>query len=364
MFLNMTTPTTQFAPSSRMSLYEPLHQISMWEDAFDGDISPRTGVCLINDSDEKLDDKAEYTSDKSIELIEDGHASRGISEKNQRRLAQNREAARKSRLRKKAYVQQLESSRLKLAQLELEIERARQQGMLIANANASMGLCSPVNSGLGAFEMEYGHWIEEQERKISELKNVLQSPIGDVELRMMVENMLNHYCNLFRMKKDAARIDAFYLVSGMWRSSVERFFLWIGGFRPSELINVVMPQLEPLTDQQIANVGKLKHCCIQAEDALSQGMDKLQQTLAQSITFLAPAPGNYCSQTASALENLESLESFVHQADHLREQTLQQMSRILTTRQAAKGLLAFGEYFQRLRALSSLWSARSPRETV
>ncbi|EYU43565.1 hypothetical protein MIMGU_mgv1a019798mg [Erythranthe guttata] len=317
----MTTPTTQFAPSSRMSLYEPLHQISMWEDAFDGDISPRTGVCLINDSDEKLDDK------------------------NQRRLAQNREAARKSRLRKKAYVQQLESSRLKLAQLELEIERARQQG-------------------LGAFEMEYGHWIEEQERKISELKNVLQSPIGDVELRMMVENMLNHYCNLFRMKKDAARIDAFYLVSGMWRSSVERFFLWIGGFRPSELINVVMPQLEPLTDQQIANVGKLKHCCIQAEDALSQGMDKLQQTLAQSITFLAPAPGNYCSQTASALENLESLESFVHQADHLREQTLQQMSRILTTRQAAKGLLAFGEYFQRLRALSSLWSARSPRETV
>lgn len=46
------------------------------------------------------------------------------------------------------------------------------------------------------------------------------------------------------------------------------------------------------------------------------------------------------------------------QADHLREQTLQQMSRILTTRQAAKGLLAFGEYFQRLRALSSLWSAR------
>ena len=40
------------------------------------------------------------------------------------------------------------------------------------------------------------------------------------------------------MKRDAARADAFYLVSGMWKTSVERFFLWIGGFKPSELINV------------------------------------------------------------------------------------------------------------------------------
>ncbi|GKC03500.1 transcription factor TGA4-like protein [Tanacetum coccineum] len=49
-----------------------------------------------------------------------------MSDKLPRRLAQNREAARKSRLRKKAYVQQLETRRLKLAQLEQELERGRQ----------------------------------------------------------------------------------------------------------------------------------------------------------------------------------------------------------------------------------------------
>ncbi|KAG8377354.1 hypothetical protein BUALT_Bualt08G0024400 [Buddleja alternifolia] len=354
----MTTPTTQFAPSSRMGLYEPLHQISMWDDdTFNGNMSNGTGgVCIIADSDTKLDDKAEYSSDKSFDHAEDSRASKSISEKIQRRLAQNREAAKKSRLRKKAYVQQLETSRLKLAQLELELERARQQGLLIASANANMGLCGTINAGIAAFEMEYGQWMEEHERKILELRNALQSLIGDEELRMFVENVLNHYCNLFRMKRDAARIDAFYLVSGMWRTSVERFFLWIGGFRPSELINVIMTQLDHLTEQQVAKVSNLRHSCIQAEDALQQGMEKLQQTLAQSITFLAAGPRNYCSQTASAIEKLDSLESFVHQSDHLREQTLQQMSRILTTRQAAKGLLAFGEYFQHLRALSTLWS--------
>jgi transcription factor TGA len=51
----------------------------------------------------------------------------------------------------------------------------------------------------------------------------------------------------------------------------------------------------------------------------------------------------------------------LEQADHLRKETLQQMYQLLTVRQAARGLLALGEYFQRLRALSTLWANR-PRE--
>lgn len=56
----MTTPTTQFAPSSRMGLYEPLHQISMWDETFDGNISPGTDVCIITEADTKLDDKVKH----------------------------------------------------------------------------------------------------------------------------------------------------------------------------------------------------------------------------------------------------------------------------------------------------------------
>lgn len=52
-------------------------------------------------------------------------------------------------------------------------------------------------------------------------------------------------------------------------------------------------------------------------------------------------------------------ELLCQQADHLRQETLLQMARILTIRQAARALLALGEYFQRLRALSSVWANRS-----
>lgn len=53
--------------------------------------------------------------------------------------------------------------------------------------------------------------------------------------------------------------------------------------------------------------------------------------------------------------------SILSQADLLRQQTLQQLQRILTTRQTARALLVINDYFSRLRALSSLWLAR-PRE--
>jgi transcription factor TGA len=38
------------------------------------------------------------------------------------------------------------------------------------------------------------------------------------------------------------------------------------------------------------------------------------------------------------------------------------MHKILTTQQAARGLLALGDYFQRLRALSRLWAAISKKD--
>lgn len=357
--------STQFAPSRTMGLYDSVHQMSMWEDALRSHISPDTDSYTIQKADASLNGKvmqSEYASHESLIPQMDNQGATGISEKVQRRLAQNREAARKSRMRKKAYVQQLEVSRLKLAQLELEIERAKQQqGACIGGAGSSFGSNGFLDPGIVTFEMEYGHWIEEQQRKTAELRNVLQSPISDVELLVVVGNVLSHYHELFRMKADAAKADVFYLVSGVWRTSVERFFLWIGGFRPSELVNVIMPHLQPLTDQQVVDVCNLRHSCQQAEDALTQGIDKLQQTLAQSIAVDLTGFGNYGAHMDSCIEQLEALETFVNQADHLRQQTLHQMSRILTPRQAARGLLAFGEYFQRLRTLSSLWAAR-PRD--
>ncbi|MCO5602285.1 hypothetical protein L7F22_056414 [Adiantum nelumboides] len=276
-----------------------------------------------------------------------------------RRLAQNREAARKSRLRKKAYVQQLESSRVKLNQLEQELERVRQQGVMMGGSSGPHS-----HPGVFAFDMDHARWVEEQNRQISELRSALASHVTDNDLRVLVDNGVAHFDELFRLKGNAVKADVFHIVSGMWKTPAERCFMWMGGFRPSELLKILSPQLEPLTEQQLLSVCNLQQSSQQAEDALSQGMEALQQNLADTLAGSSLGNtnvANYMGQMAMAMGKLGTLENFVRQADHLRQQTLQQMNRILTTRQAARGLLAMGDYFSRLRALSSLWVAR-PRE--
>ena len=93
--------------------------------------------------------------------------------------------------------------------------------------------------GIATFEMEYGHWLEEQNRHICDMRTALNTHISDVELRILVESDMSHYSELFRLKATAAKADVFYVMSGLWKSSAERFLLWIGGFRPSELLKVL-----------------------------------------------------------------------------------------------------------------------------
>jgi transcription factor TGA len=46
---------------------------------------------------------------------------------------------------------------------------------------------------------------------------------------------------------------------------------------------VLVPQIDPMTKQKVFEVHNLKQSCEQAEDALTQGMEKLQETLAKTI---------------------------------------------------------------------------------
>lgn len=93
--------------------------------------------------------------------------------------------------------------------------------------------------GALAFDVEYARWLEEQSRRINELRGAVNSRAGDAELRIIVEGVISHYDDLFRIKGEAAKADVFHILSGMWRTPAERCFLWLGGFRSSELLEVI-----------------------------------------------------------------------------------------------------------------------------
>jgi len=97
---------------------------------------------------------------------------------------------------------------------------------------------SHCSTGALAFDAEYSRWLEEQNRHISELRAAVNSHAGDTELHTIVDNVVAHFNEVYRLKGTAAKADVFHILSGMWKTPAERCFMWIGGFRSSELLKV------------------------------------------------------------------------------------------------------------------------------
>nr|CAB3461325.1 unnamed protein product [Digitaria exilis] len=260
-----------------------------------------------------------------------------LDAKAERRLAQNREAARKSRLRKK--------------------------GLFPGGGSASGS--GDRSSGALMFDMEYARWLEDDSKHMTELQSILQAQNIDANLGAIIEECMRHYDELFHLRAILARSDVFHLMTGLWATTAERCFLWMGGFRPSEILKMLIPQLDPLTEQQLLGMCNLQRSSEQTEEALVQGLQQLHQSLANAVGASpltdSANVANYTALMALALDRLDTLESFYRQADNLRQQTLHHMRRLLTTRQTARCFLSIGEYHRRLRALSSVWASR-PRE--
>lgn len=89
------------------------------------------------------------------------------------------------------------------------------------------------------FDMEYARWLEDHQRQINELRSALNSQANNEDLRLLVESVMSHYNEVFRLKSIGTKSDVFHILSGMWTTPAERCFMWLGGFRSSELLKVL-----------------------------------------------------------------------------------------------------------------------------
>ncbi|XP_020271415.1 bZIP transcription factor TGA10-like isoform X1 [Asparagus officinalis] len=346
-------PSTSNSNSQRYNIEQPMERDN-----------PRAVSSLAGKGKDIKTSLKNEEKNKSIIASSDQEGPKTPDAKTLRRLAQNREAARKSRLRKKAYIQQLENSRIKLLHLEQELQSTRTQGMLISGVNQNL---PPNPNGLTsnavAFNMEYERWKEEHHQMTCELQAAVQENLPESELRAYVDKYLGHYEKMMKLKSVIVKLDVFHIVSGMWVSPAERCFLWIGGFRPSQILKIVSRHIELLSEQQLLGICSLQQSAQETEEALSQGLATLNRSLTETVvsdalSFSSDIAGYMGQMYSVAINKLNNLEAFVIQADNLRQHTIHRLHQILSGRQAALCFLAMEDYFHRLRALSSLWMAR------
>jgi transcription factor TGA len=96
------------------------------------------------------------------------------------------------------------------------------------------------------FDMEYARWLDDDSKRLAELRGGLQANLIDGNLGLIVEECMQHYDELFQLKAELAHSDVFHLLTGTWATPAERCFFWMGGFRPSELLKVRPSMSKPL----------------------------------------------------------------------------------------------------------------------
>lgn len=94
-------------------------------------------------------------------------------------------------------------------------------------------------SGALAFDIDYAHWVDEHQRLLNDLRTAINSQMSDSDLHILVDSVMAHYNELFRLKSIGAKADVLHIHNGMWKTPVERCFMWLGGFRSSELLKVI-----------------------------------------------------------------------------------------------------------------------------
>ncbi|XP_058747136.1 transcription factor TGA2.2-like [Vicia villosa] len=148
---------------------------------------------------------------------------------------------------------------------DVDTDDQNQRGVFISSSGEQTH--SLRGNGAMRFDAEYARWLEEQNRQINELRAAVNSHASDTLLRMIVDGILAHYDEIFRLKGVAAKADVFHLLSGMWKNL--------------------------LREQQLMGIINLLQSSQQAEDALSQGMEVLQQSLAEMLS--TDSSGNVAS---------------------------------------------------------------------
>ncbi|RZC44553.1 hypothetical protein C5167_037510 [Papaver somniferum] len=211
----------------------------------------------------------------------------------------------------------------------------------------------------------YQNWMIEQQQLLLELLQVHnQKPDDEQELCCIIGKLVKHFQEYTSRRAHLAVDEASSFLSPTWCTSMENSCLWVGGCRPSLLIQLVYSlcgsQLESqlserlqgvrrgnigeLSADQLSLVSELQCSTIQEEEILSKRMASLQENIADcQLTRLAnnsddSVTDSHIAQVALG-SHYEDLASILVDSDKLRMNTLKELIRLFTPLQAVEFLI-------------------------
>ncbi|KAK9153963.1 hypothetical protein Sjap_001443 [Stephania japonica] len=226
--------------------------------------------------------------------------------------------------------------------------------MPIGDDNASWN-----SSSFAAF---FEGWLVRQEHYLDELLSAQNSFTNEdderqqEELRGLISRVLSHYQQYYQAKALAARNDVFHVLSPSWFSTLERSFLWIGGFKPGLVFELLGSAVGDLGSEQMVLIERLKGETRAAEKELEEEMAGVQESVAAPpLLEMARRAGRLVNRERrsgvdTVLETLRSsMQVLVENADHLRAMTTSKVIEVLSPEQGVKLLAAAAQLQLKIR---------------
>ncbi|KAL2902061.1 Transcription factor TGA7 [Bienertia sinuspersici] len=216
------------------------------------------------------------------------------------------------------------------------------------------------NSSCYSFEEFMQGWCHRLELLSGEITAAVQgknSEVREIEARQLIARALGHFEEYFEHKSRAANLNVFALFSPTWCTSFECAFLWVSGFRPRVLLQLVSDSIFDLTPDQSCALDWLKRETKMNEKLVSDELARIQETAAAPPLMDAireaayPAEGHTFDMSREPIEQLRaSLEAVVANADSLRVTTGAKVAEILTPPQCLRFLVAAIRLLQEMRS--------------
>ncbi|GJU15973.1 DOG1-like protein 3 isoform X1 [Tanacetum coccineum] len=188
------------------------------------------------------------------------------------------------------------------------------------------------------FHRFYQTWYEQLHDHVNHLNKAPKSPAtddDDHQLIQLVNKVMFHFSEYYRVKSLAANKDVLSVFSAKWSTTLERSLHWIAGWRPTTAFHLIYTESSILFESRILDILH----------GLRTGdlgdLSPVQFTRVSDLQCETDEASELIGGTCGDLEKkIERLVKIVEKADELRMRTLKAVVELLTPQQAVEFLIA------------------------
>ncbi|XP_021910412.1 protein DOG1-like 4 [Carica papaya] len=177
--------------------------------------------------------------------------------------------------------------------------------------------------------------------------------------RRLIDNVMSHYHYYYQEKSRVAREQPYLFFAPPWMTSLgTSLLLWVGGFKPATIFNLIATSVNDLTAEQERKLEMVRKQTVEAERELENEMAIIHESVAAPPLMGLVRQigmekvGRQRSAVDQAMEVLNhSMRTVLETADKLRGRTMRKTVEIMSSIQTIKFLAAAGEMQLRIRRL-------------